>query len=437
MKAEDTRAEGDPRAPWRLFWVAFAIRVLYMTLAHTYRIRPFVDHFQFGWESGRIARSLVTGHGYGNPFAPSYLGPTGPTAWLPPVYPLLVAAVFKLFGIYTNASAWVILAINCAFSSATALAVWEMAYRCISRRNAVWSAWIWALYPAAMQYAVRWIWEMTLTTFLFAWVLVLALRLRAINVQASSKETSPKNPTLLWLLFGLLWGLIALSNSSLLLFLPVCGVWILMGTWSQPHSLRNAIAGALVFLACIAPWEIRNYIVFHHFIPLRSNLGVEASLGNGPGSNGLLLSYDHPNLSVEQFRLYVAMGEVRYTAMRGEVARAYIHAYPAHFLADTLKRIHFYWVSVPTDNSLMHELPRDVNHCAISLAGLFGLALAISRRVPASWLFAWAFLLLPLPYYLVIVHARFRHPLEPIITILGVFLFQSATPRSSTTLNNA
>jgi hypothetical protein len=31
------------------------------------------------------------------------------------------------------------------------------------------------------------------------------------------------------------------------------------------------------------------------------------------------------------------------------------------------------------------------------------------------------------PYYLVTVHARFRHPLEPLIAILGVYLFQSAT----------
>jgi hypothetical protein len=29
------------------------------------------------------------------------------------------------------------------------------------------------------------------------------------------------------------------------------------------------------------------------------------------------------------------------------------------------------------------------------------------------------------------VHARFRHPLEPLICVLAVHLFQSATPRSA------
>ena len=430
MKTEGTRAEGDPRAPWRLFWVAFAIRVLYMTLAHTYRIRPFVDHFQFGWEAGRIARSLATGHGYANPFAPSFMGPTGPTAWVPPAYPMLIAGVFKLFGVYTNLSAWVLLFINCVLSAFTAMLVWEIACRCYSLRNAVWSGWLWALYPAAMQYAVRWIWEMTLTTFLFTLVLVLSLRMRGINVSRTGEEAAiNSSQTGRWLLFGLLWGIIALSTSTLLLFLPACGLWILMGTRNRPHALRNAVLAGVVFLACLMPWEIRNYRVFHAFVPIRGNLGVETYLGNGPGSNGMVMVYDHPNMATNQLVLYRQMGEIRYAKMRGELAQAYMRAHPGHFLANTLKRIYFFWVSVPSDAPWPLELPRTISYSIISFAGLMGLALALWHHVPASGLFAWIFLLLPLPYYTVFVQARFRHPLEPVITILAVYLFQSATPR--------
>ena len=171
------------RAPARIFWVAFLVRVLYMTLAHTYRIRVSEDHFQFGWEAGRIARALLTGYGYADPFANAFIAHTGPTAWLPPLYPLLLAAIFRVFGVFTPASAWVLFTIQSAFSAATALATWEIAARCFSRRVALWSAWLWALYPAAMQYAVRWPWEMTITTALFAFTLVLALRMRSIDTQ--------------------------------------------------------------------------------------------------------------------------------------------------------------------------------------------------------------------------------------------------------------
>jgi hypothetical protein len=37
-----------------------------------------------------------------------------------------------------------------------------------------------------------------------------------------------------------------------------------------------------------------------------------------------------------------------------------------------------------------------------------------------------AFAVIPFLYYFTFAQARFRHPLEPLITILGVYLFQSA-----------
>ena len=56
------------RAPWQVFWAAFLVRVVYLTLAHTYRIHPEDDHMLFGQEMGRIARALATGFGFSDPF---------------------------------------------------------------------------------------------------------------------------------------------------------------------------------------------------------------------------------------------------------------------------------------------------------------------------------------------------------------------------------
>ncbi|MBE7182070.1 MAG: hypothetical protein INR71_12850, partial [Terriglobus roseus] len=130
----------------RMFLFGFVLRVLYLTLAHTYRFRPIQDHFQFGWEMGRIARSLATGHGFSDPFD----GHTGPTAWTPPLYPLLMAGLFRAFGVYSNLSAWFLLTINSLFSAATAPALYELANRCFRSRTdgrdvGLWSGWLWAL----------------------------------------------------------------------------------------------------------------------------------------------------------------------------------------------------------------------------------------------------------------------------------------------------
>ncbi len=54
-----------------------------------------------------------------------------------------------------------------------------------------------------------------------------------------------------------------------------------------------------------------------------------------------------------------------------------------------------------------------------------GLALMLQRKVEGAGLFAAIFLLLPLPYYLVTVQPRFRHPMEPLIAVLAVYLFRS------------
>jgi len=409
---------------WPIFWAALLVRVAYMTLAHTYRIRPYEDHFDFGWEMARIARALVTGYGYADPFI---TGHTGPTAWLPPAYTLIIAAAFKLFGVYTPLSAWTLLTINSIFSAATVPAIYEIAVRCFNRRVAVWSAWIWALYPAAMQYAVRWVWEMSLTTMLFAWLLVIALRVRGIGESATASSQTGQR----WLLFGLFWGLIALSNPSLLLFLPACGLWMLFGTKRKSQAVGKAVLAGGVFFACLTPWAWRNWTVFHAFIPIRGNFGAELYLGNAPES--IAMPWGTSVTSENDLAAYAKLGEVEYVRRRGEMAKAYIAAHPKRFAELSLKRFYFFWAGVPhpLDRTPWVEYFRELNYCLFSVTGLMGLVLALKRRVPAAGLFAVAFLLLPLTYYFITVQARFRHPLEPLIAILTVYLFQSAQRRRS------
>jgi hypothetical protein len=91
--------------PWFVFLVALGLRLAVVPFLVGDRLDPARDHWRFGWETGRIARSLASGHGFGSPF----FGWTGPTAWMGPIYPAMVAGVFKIFGIYTAASAWIIL----------------------------------------------------------------------------------------------------------------------------------------------------------------------------------------------------------------------------------------------------------------------------------------------------------------------------------------
>jgi hypothetical protein len=56
---------------------------------------------------------------------------------------------------------------------------------------------------------------------------------------------------------------------------------------------------------------------------------------------------------------------------------------------------------------------------------------SLKRRAPAAGIFIWTFLLAPLVYYFVNAAARFRHPMEPLLFILTVYLFQAAEKNRS------
>jgi 4-amino-4-deoxy-L-arabinose transferase-like glycosyltransferase len=427
----------DSWGPWRLFWLALAIRIAAIGLFHLYRLHPQEDHFAFGYEMGRIARALATGRGYADPFH----GQTGPTAWVTPLFPLILGGIFRVFGVYTRLSAWAILSLDSLLNALMIPMIWETGERCFDAHVARWSAWIWALYPAAMQYAVKWVWEMTLTAFLFQLALVLALRMGRVGSRPGDEQRSggafariaaKDGPTWRrWLAFGLVWGLIALSNPSALLFLPVCGLWILAREgrrWAR--QIPKAICAGLLCIAVIAPWSLRNQRVFHAFVPFRSNFGVELYLGNGPGANGFLMEYNHPSKDETQFELYRQMGELRYSAWRGQTAQQAIRADLPLFASNCFKRAYFFWWGVPDPQGHPgSDLVRGLSFGFASCAGLLGLVLALRRRIPAARLFGAVFLLLPVVYYFVTAHARFRHPLEPLIALLSVYLFQQAERR--------
>ena len=105
-----------------LFWmviVALALRLVVMSFLYPERTDPARDHWRLGGEAGRIARSIVQGEGFSNPL----FGKTGPTAWLAPVFPYLLAGIFKIFGVYSDTSAIAALALDCLFSALTCIPV--------------------------------------------------------------------------------------------------------------------------------------------------------------------------------------------------------------------------------------------------------------------------------------------------------------------------
>ncbi len=404
-------------SPLWIVSIALLLRVGWIIVGHTYKFKTSDNNFSFGWEMGRIGASLASGHGFSNQFGP----PTGPTAWEPPLYPYLIAGVFRIFGIYSKASAFVMLTFNSACSALTCLPIFWIARRMFSEKVAVGSAWAWALLPNIMFWCTRAVWETSLSALLLAILFWLTLTMEE------------RDGWLPWFEFGLLWGILALNGTSLLAFLPAAGLW----AWYRrakvgKRSFTGVVLASVVFFACIAPWLIRNYETFGRFIFIRDNFGAELRLGNGDGADGTLMLYLDPPHDPIAMRQVQEMGEIAYIAMRKQQALAFIKADYARFAGLCVKRFVIFWASPPKVTDPVWLGPaKDSLFLASSILTFWGLGRALRQRKPGAWLMLLLMLLYPAVYYFVYALPRYRHPIEPEMTIFCVFLLLEAAKRSS------
>ena len=411
---------GDAQGRGTSFWyslrwmvgIAFFLRLGAIIVLHTYRYRVAEGHFDFGYEMGHLARSIALGQGFSNPFQVA----TGPSAWEPPVYPYLAAGIFKVFGIYTSASAFVLLTINSIFSALTCIPIYLIAKRTCGEKVALWSAWVWALLPYTMYWSTKWVWETAFSALILAVLFLLTLKLAETGTWSR------------WVQLGLLWGFAALVNPSLLSFLPVSLLWL---AYHQRKELgafaARALVALLLFATVLTPWTVRNYEVFGKFILVRDNLGAELRMGNDAHANGTWMWWLHPTLNVLEMQKFQRMGEINYIAQRKHEALSFIAAHPGFFLKTCLFRFIYYWGGLPRASEIPALAPlKNSLFLASSVLALWGLALGLWRRIPAASLFALLLLVYPAVYYVVFPHPRYRHPIEPEMLILGVYLISQA-----------
>jgi len=408
-----------PAIPRPVLWMvllSFVLQVAAIGVFRQYHTRTGEDNFGFGFEMGRVGRSIALGQGFSNPYG----GNTGSSAWEPPLYPYLIGGVFRIFGIYTYASAWALLSINCVFAALTTIPVYLIAYRTFGARVAIWSARAWALNPYVWYWSVHWIWDTTFTPLMLALIFLVALELEQWPGWRG------------WIVFGALWGVGALANPTMLSFLPFCGLWV----WRQRYrggltSLAGVVLSSFVFFLVLSPWLVRNYEVFGRFVFIRDDFGLQFRLGNNQLADGMLIATLQPNLNKLELEKFQRLGEIAYEADCRRLAFEWIRANPERFAVISMKRFFYYWNGVPrpTDSTTPWDF-RSSLFLASSVLAIWGLGRALRQKRPGAWLFAGLVATYPATYYFVYPHARYRHPIEPELIILAVFLLCEARGRT-------
>lgn len=395
-----------------IFIFAFAIRVLVFWALQAHVRVPVVTNFPFGYETGRIARSIAEGKGFSSPLSIE----TGPTAWLTPIFPYLLAGVFKLFGVYTYKSLLVITVLNDGFSALTCIPIFFIGKRVAGTGLGAGAAWYWALYPYAILVPFKWIWDTSLAALAAALILWATLEIR--------DSTRLRD----WIGYGLLWGTALMVNASIFALAPFLFLWLALDLRVKSRRWIQLPAVALVFLGIVCvPWTTRNYVVFHRVIPFRSNFGLELWLGNNDQVPDTWAGDLHPNDYPPEREKFARLGEIEYMKEKQSEAIHFMETHPADTLRFFWRRfadnwlgtwdpIQDFWGGLPLASRMYL-----VSNISLVLLGLSGLLFLYREKNPYAFPLATFPLIYPIVYYITHTSPRYRHPIDPVLVVLATF----------------
>ena len=391
------------------------VAALGIRLAFAWEYQAHVPHralsaIPFLFESGNIAYSLARGHGFGSPFRID----TGPTAWMTPLYPTLLAGIMRVFGIYTFQSWVAAVLMNICFSTLACIPVYYAGKRIGGVSLAAGAGWLWAIFPNAILLSFQSLWDTSLSALLGATVVWATIKLAG--------KTSARD----WSAYGLLWGVTLMANASVLSLLPLLLGWAAYRnrTAGLPW-LRNAGFACGMVVLCCTPWTIRNYVVLHSLVPLRSILGLQLWVGNNPDAQVVWLGENHPIHDSAERERYIQMGEIAYTAEKGRNAVRYIVTHPRHEAQLIAGRFVMFW-SGGSPNPIGDFIQNRstwfryvlVFNLCMAFGALFGIVTLFHRRSIYAFPLAAGPVVFPFAYYLTLSLPRYRHPIDPTLMLL-------------------
>jgi 4-amino-4-deoxy-L-arabinose transferase-like glycosyltransferase len=253
-----------PALAWALVAVALVLRVGYVAATPAYH--PEHDARDYD----RLACALVTGNGYPRASARGgpgdecrrTAGPTRPTAFRPPGYPMFLAAVYSAarpLGLDRWVAARVVQA---TVGAAIAALIGLIAALLWGRRTGLIALGLAAVSPPLILFGGA----------LMTEPLVITLMLGAIAAMLAYRA----DRRWAWLaVAAVLTGLAALTRSNAFLLVFPLAAAVLFAGAGLPRRVRAGRAAAFVGIAAlvVAPWTVRNAFAFHAVVPVSTEAG--------------------------------------------------------------------------------------------------------------------------------------------------------------------
>jgi 4-amino-4-deoxy-L-arabinose transferase-like glycosyltransferase len=222
-----------------------------------------LDPARLYWPDERLYDEIARGLAGGKGFVTTGYNAT-------PLWPAFMGLLYTIFGhsfTVVRMAQGVLSALTCVVAAATAA-------RLFDRRIGAWTGWVLAfylplVYLAGVFYAENF----------FAFCLAVAVyALVRLHGEPTMRRAA---------LAGLALGVTALSRSVALLLIPMAALVPLLAAglaWRRKVGL--CVIFGLTAAAAIAPWTVRNWVVFHHFVPVSMGAGGTLWRGNSEASRG-------------------------------------------------------------------------------------------------------------------------------------------------------
>lgn len=364
-------------------------------------------------EAISLARSLNDDGTFANPFGAL---DTGPSAHLSPVFPAFLALLMKVFGVGSTGHYALLWAARLILALQLALYPRFSRMLGMGEINGIIAASIWLVAGPMLSEG----WESIYAAMLVA-AACCCYRLYYLAREPQRRRR------MAWFL-GCLMGCLIFALPTMA---PVYAVWLAWEMWRQKRAFLKESLVPLILLPVlvIVPWTVRNSLVFHRFLLIRDDLGLELSVSNndcarfGTLANIASGCFDkvHPNHNLTEARKVMEMGEVNYNDLRLREALHWISTHPVRFTKLTSMRFVAFWMpaesfTMPTTHGRRRE--RVVIYL-MTLLSVVGLVILYQRDVTSAAILLSCLTVFPLIYYVIQFQDRYRYPIMWVTFLLG------------------
>lgn len=309
-----------------------------------------------GWYYANIARSIIDGHGFANPFFVT----TGPTAWVPPMYVYLFVIMFETIG--DNLTSLYIIDLIQMTGYALCFYALLKTWKCtrFTKNNYILLLIYLIIISGYKMHIFRmitdlWIYMLLFSLVLYALVSYVRFNKRFLLLVLLSAIIPLAAPTIAPG-FVCILGIVFFSGLAFKIGFPKLQIFRVVG---RTHFFQLFFL-SVVFSLSLSIWGYRNYTVFHKVILSKSNQWFEFYLCNIKDEDGILsestVEKFHPDANRKAYRPKIyALGEAEWLHQYELMAQVYLKEHRREYYKKMMNRCRNIFIFTESDNDLIHS----------------------------------------------------------------------------------